>query len=82
MKHTKKKLATLLGIACFGMTVLLSPIATVTVQAAAPSAETVAPCADAINYRYKEENGKLYRRLFNYTTGSWIGDWEYVADVS
>jgi len=83
MKHIniKKKLVTLFGIACFGITVLFSPIATLEVQAALPSTEGVEPCADVISYRYKEENGKLYRRLFNYTTGEWIGNWEFVANV-
>ena len=83
MKHLKKKLITLLGIACFGVTVLCSPVTTLTVEAAAPSTEdTVSPNADAISYRYKEVDGKLYRRLFNYTTNEWVGDWEYVADVA
>lgn len=27
---------------------------------------------------YKEENGRLYRRLLDLTTGTWIGDWELV----
>ena len=31
----------------------------------------IAPCSDIIKYRYKEENGKLYRRLFNYTRDEW-----------
>ena len=31
----------------------------------------IQPCSDIIEYRYKEENGKLYRRLFNYTRGEW-----------
>lgn len=81
MKHTKKKLITTLGIACFSTAILFSPVTTIQAQAAAPATEAVAPCADAISYRYKEENGKLYRRLYNYTTGEWIGDWEYVVDL-
>lgn len=30
-------------------------------------------------WRYKMENGKLYRRLFNRSTGEWVGDWELVS---
>lgn len=31
-----------------------------------------------IEYRYKIIDGELYRRLFNYSDGYWIGDWELV----
>lgn len=32
--------------------------------------------ADKIGWRYEmREDGKLYKRLYNYTTDSWIGDW-------
>ncbi len=31
--------------------------------------------ADDIQYRYKFINGRLYKRLYNYSTGEWIGDW-------
>lgn len=35
------------------------------------SSSAITPCSDIIEYRYKEENGKLYRRLYNYTRGEW-----------
>lgn len=28
-----------------------------------------------IDWRFKFINNQLYKRLFNYTTNSWIGDW-------
>lgn len=31
--------------------------------------------ADVIGWEYKTINGKLYKRLYNYTTKEWIGDW-------
>ena len=30
----------------------------------------------AITYRYKSINGHVYRRLYNYTTQEWVGEWE------
>lgn len=81
MKHTKKRIITMLGIAGFGMAVLFSPAVSATVQAAPPSTADAEPCADVISYRYKEVNGKLYRRLYNHTTGAWIGEWQYVGDL-
>lgn len=35
------------------------------------SSSEIAPYSDIIEYRYKEENGVLYRRLYNYTRGEW-----------
>lgn len=35
------------------------------------SDSAIAPYSDITGYRYKEENGKLYRRLYNYTRGEW-----------
>jgi hypothetical protein len=33
------------------------------------------PYAENTGWRYKFENGKMYKRLYNYDTGKWIGDW-------
>lgn len=41
-------------------------------------ASEIQPLSDDIRWYYKEENGKIYRRLYNYTTHSWIGEWERV----
>lgn len=32
--------------------------------------------SDIIDWRYKAENGKRYRRLYNYSKKQWIGEWE------
>lgn len=41
----------------------------------AAASETVMPLADSIGWRYKTINGKLYKRLYNYTKKKWVGDW-------
>ncbi len=52
-----------------------------TVSPAAPIAASqdadnnVAPCADITGWKYKTINGYLCKRLYNYTTGEWIGGW-------
>lgn len=38
--------------------------------------------ADIIEWRYKIENNKLYRRQYNYSKQEWIGEWEFVGNVS
>lgn len=39
------------------------------------SASVVQPLSDRIEWRLKKMNGQYYKRLYNYTTGTWIGDW-------
>ena len=36
----------------------------------------IEPRADEIRYRYKIIDGKVYKRLFNYSKNEWIGQWE------
>lgn len=31
--------------------------------------------ADKIDYVYKVINGKLYKRLYNFSQEKWVGDW-------
>ena len=31
--------------------------------------------SDVIRWRYKLVKGKKYKRLYNYTTHTWIGEW-------
>jgi len=35
----------------------------------------IEPKADKIGWRYKVQNGILYKRQYNYTRERWIGDW-------
>lgn len=39
----------------------------------------IMPASDDIRWRYQIKNGKLYKRLFNYTKAQWIGDWILVS---
>lgn len=69
-------------ILCTLAVLLLCPVsalrtqaADIPVQASASGGETIEPRAPVIGWIHKEENGKIYRRLYNYSTGEWIGDW-------
>ena len=77
-KKLINQIAAVGGAVCLALTILLSPIATVPVQAAAPK-EEASPQYDIIEWRYMIKNGNLYRRLYNYTINAWVGDWEYVC---
>lgn len=43
------------------------------------SVESATEKSHDIQWVYKEINGKLYKRLFNYSTNSWVGDWILVG---
>lgn len=79
MKSKKliNRIAAVGGAACLALAILASPAATVSVQAAAPKTDDVQ--MDIIEWRYKIENGNLYRRLYNYAINVWIGEWQYVC---
>jgi hypothetical protein len=72
MKTSKwlKKYGTLFVMLC-----MLSIPTICSIPATTVSASTIQPMSDCIEWRYKFVNGKTYKRLFNYTTNSWIGDW-------
>lgn len=82
MKHKNiiQKIALLAGTACLTLATFICPAATIPTQAASASELTVQPRQDRIEYVYKIEDGKLYKRLYNYSNGDWIGDWIYVCD--
>ena len=82
MKRKKiiQKLVLFIGTASLALMAFLCPVATLSTQAAS-SAETIArPWKHDIRYVFKIEDGKMYKRLYNFTTLEWIGDWIYVCD--
>ncbi len=89
-KKLTKNLALLAGTACLTLMVFACPTTSFTVNAASNVQDDsivtssddygIMPLKDDIQYRYKIENGKLYKRLYNYTVGEWVGEWIYVCD--
>ena len=71
----------LAGVMSIVLSVFFCPVASLPAQAAAPGEATVQPRKDDIQYRFTIIDNKIYKRLFNYSTGEWIGDWIYVCDV-
>lgn len=49
--------------------------ANIPTQSTPSDGETIQPRAPVIEWVFKEENGVKYRRLYNFSTGEWIGDW-------
>lgn len=71
----------LAGIMSIALSVFFCPVASLPAQAAAPGEATVQPRKDDIRYRFTIIDNKIYKRLYNYSTCEWIGDWIYVCDV-
>ena len=49
-----------------------------------PQSDTgmVSPLSHVITWQYKIEGSKIYKRLYNSTTQTWIGDWIYVGEYN
>lgn len=87
MKNTNKKISILifslyLSTALFPIEATAADAGTITSSNTILISENtelnqqVAPFADIIDWRYKSENGKVYRRQYNYSQQKWIGEWE------
>jgi len=74
-----KKIFTLAGILCFTLATFFTPAATVTTHAATPTSYTIQ--SDIIEWVYNIENNKLYKRLYNASSGNWVGDWIFVRNL-
>lgn len=68
------------SIICCSLCLCVAPTVTLSVQAAAGET-TVSPQADIKEWVTKEEDGKLWKRLWNHGTGRWETDWIYVRDL-
>ena len=79
----KNKVRTMLGI--MAMTICLSlPVCGQAEEIVTGEAETITEYVEGRAYIkkwvYKVEDNKLYKRLYNYTTGRWETDWIFVAE--
>ena len=74
-----KKKQILCAMAVMGMTVLSAPFASAQEMQVVPvtevSQEDVQARTDIKERRFKVENGHLYKRLYNCSTGNWETDW-------
>ena len=76
----KFKLLLLTMICCI---VTSTPVmATPDISLTAITDASINPTSEVFEWRYKIENGKLYKRLYNTTTESWVGDWIYVGEAN
>lgn len=78
MKLSKKIISTAATLS-LAASILLPPQI---VSAASPVTPTclsdtaISPLADCIEWvYYTAEDGKIYKRLYNYSTRDWIGEW-------
>lgn len=82
MKLTTKLKSTLAKVALLSA-LLMSGIISMSHSTLNVYAQTTIthPRADVTEWKYKIEDGKLYKRLYNSTQCCWVGDWIYVCDI-
>ncbi len=62
------------------LSIFFCPVTTLTTHAAVREPDSV--CHDIIDYRFVAVEKKLYKRLYNYSTGNWAEpEWHYVCDL-
>lgn len=59
----------------FNMTAHASEAVEDEIETETETTEGIQPRQAIIDWRFKIEDGKLYRRLYNYTEQCWVGDW-------
>lgn len=45
-------------------------------------ADSVTPRSHIIKWVYKVENNKIYKRLYNASTDTWLTEWTYVGEYT
>lgn len=80
-KNVLKRIVAAVGVASCCMCLLSAPISTIPVQAATGNQNVAEPNRDIKEWVYAEINGKLYKRLWNCSTGYYEGNWIYVRDL-
>lgn len=73
---------TLMTVLCSLSLLFVAPGLAISANAATPpEEETVAPCADILQWVFEQRGNKLYKRLYNTSTHEWVGDWIFVRDI-
>lgn len=80
-KNVLKRMIAAVGIASCCMCLLSAPVATMPVQAATGNQNVAEPNHAIKEWVFAEINGKLYKRLWNASTGHFEGDWIYICDL-
>lgn len=76
----KNKLAYLATIICSLTILSLNPFPVTAAEVVTPDFGAIMTTeADLIDWRYKIEDGKMYKRLYNYTKQVWVGEWILVG---
>jgi hypothetical protein len=77
-KKSRNKIKTFAGMLMCALAVLAAPCASLTSFAAENTG--VEARTDVREWMWKVEDGKLYKCLYNASTGLWETDWIYVCD--
>lgn len=79
MKLKKTILTMALALSLCATPLSVSAAASAPLMSASTGEGSVSPQSDVITWRYKISNGKIYKRLYNASTNTYIGEWIYVG---
>lgn len=81
-KNVLKRIIAAVSVASCCICLLAAPVSTMPVQAASGNQNVAEPNHAIKEWVYKEENGKVYKRLWNCSTGHFEGDWIFVNVIN
>lgn len=82
MKLKKSILSIALALSLCATPLSVSAAVSTPIMSANTGEHSASPQSDVITWRYKIENGKIYKRLYNASTLKYIGGWIYVGEYT
>lgn len=82
MKRKKIILTMALALSLCATPLTVSANVSIPISPANTGDHLVSPQSDVILWRYKVEDGKIYKCLYNSSTGEYIGEWIYVGEYN
>ncbi len=82
---TKKAILTLASVLTLSVCSLMPAVTASASSQTIPTElyeNSVTPRSDIKEWIYKVENGKIYKRLYNSSTDTWLTDWIYVGEYT
>lgn len=82
MKHKKFFLTMALALCLCATPLSVSANVSIAIPPANAGDHSVSPQSDVIKWIYIVEDGKIYKCLYNSSTGEYIGEWIYVGEYN
>lgn len=82
MKHKKLVFTMALALSLCATPLSVSANVSIPIPPASAGDHSVSPQSDVYRWVYIVEDGKIYKCLYNSSTGEYIGEWIYVGEYN